>query len=290
MTDEAILSVVHQGQLEQAQLYGGSFNTDSKVLIHSFASKAGEIAVAVATGPDKTGPIEDSAAVMPIANNGVALMVADGVGGLPTGWKASGLVLQSLQGELSDVDNEDAHVRTAILDGIENANASLLELGTGTATTLVVAEIRDGQIRTFHIGDSAAWICGQRGVIKLQTTPHSPVGFAVEAGLMNEREALGHEELNVISNVVGSSDMRIEIGPRVTLAAKDTLLLASDGLFDNVLKNEIVNIIRTGSVATSMLQLLQLTQRRMAGTNAHQPSKPDDFSAILFRPSAPSSG
>lgn len=290
MSDDAILTTEHQGNLEQARLYGGSFDTDSKLALHSFNTPAGELAVGIAIAPDKTGPIEDSAAVMPIADGGVALMVADGVGGLPTGWKASGMVLQSLEGELQAVDNEDAHVRTAILDGIERANASLLKLGTGTATTLVVAEIRDGHVRTFHIGDSAAWICGQRGVIKLQTTPHSPVGFAVEAGFMDEREALGHDELNVISNVVGSNDMRIEIGSRMALAARDTLLLASDGLFDNVLEEEIVEVIRTGSVADSMQQLLTLTQQRMAGTDAGKPSKPDDFSAILFRPASPSSG
>ena len=130
--------------------------------------------------------------------------------------------------------------RNAILDGIDNANRALRELGTGTSTTLVVAEIREQQVRTFHIGDSSAWLCGQRGLVKLQTTPHSPLGFALEAGFVDEKEALHHEDLNLISNVVGSADMRIEIGSRVPLAPKDTLLIASDGLFDNVLEGEIV--------------------------------------------------
>lgn len=259
-------------------------------MLQSFTSAAGDVAVGVALGPDKTSPCEDSAALVPLASGGVVLMIADGVGGLPTGWKASGMTLERVQAELAGQDGEDAHVRTAILDGIESANGALRELGTGTSTTLVVAIVREQQVRTFHIGDSAAWICGQRGVMKLQTTPHSPIGFAVEAGFVDEKEALHHEDLNLLSNVVGSSDMRIEIGSYQSLAPRDTLLIASDGLFDNVLESEIVEIIRTGSVSESLLDLWQVTERRMAGKDRNKPSKPDDFSAILFRPAAPSSG
>lgn len=290
MTAEADAVTIHQGMLTDARLYGGSFDDHYPLRLHSFDTAAGTLAVGIALGPDKSGPNEDALALVPLAGNGLVLMVADGVGGLPTGWKASGLVLDTLKLELERVSDDDAHVRTAILDGIESANSSLLQIGTGTSTTLVVAEIRGQEVRTFHIGDSAAWVCGQRGVMKLRTTPHSPVGFAVEAGFMQEQEALGHAERNVISNVVGSNDMRIEIGSRYQLAPRDTLLIASDGLFDNLLETEIVDIIRTGSVAENIRELWRLTAKRMAGTEAEKPSKPDDFSAILFRPALPTSG
>lgn len=290
MNTDSNINTLHQGTLTQARLYGGSFDNDHTLRLHSFDSPCGSIAIGIALGPGKGGPNEDAAALVPLAGDGLVLMIADGVGGLPTGWKASGLVLGTLRSELDSVIDDDAHVRTAILDGIEQANSSLLQFGTGTATTLVVAEVRANQVRTFHIGDSAAWVCGQRGVMKLRTTPHSPVGFAVESGLMQAHEALGHAELNVISNVVGSNDMRIEIGSRYQLAPRDTLLIASDGLFDNLLESEIVDIIRTGSVAENIRELWRLTSRRMAGTEQGKPSKPDDFSAILFRPVLPTSG
>jgi serine/threonine protein phosphatase PrpC len=83
---------------------------------------------------------------------------------------------------------------------------------------------------------------------------------------------------------MGSNDMRIEIGPRFPLAPRDTLLLASDGLFDNVLQDEIVEIIRKGPVGEAVAELWKLARQRMDGTDKDKPSKPDDFSAILFRP------
>ena len=266
--------------LEAAQLYVG----DADIEIHSFESPLGSLAVAVAVSSEKSTQNEDSAAIVPVNGDCLVLAVADGVGGLPTGRKASNTAVEKIREALRDVEDEDARVRTAILDGIEAANRALLEMGTGTATTLTVADIRDNRIRTYHVGDSAAWLVGQRGVIKLQTTPHSPVGFAVEAGLIDENEALNHEELHEISNVVGSNDMRIEIGPRFPIAARDTVLLASDGLFDNVLQDEIIEIIRKGPVAEAVETLWDLARRRMLGEDDSKPSKPDDFSAILFRP------
>jgi len=213
-------------------------------------------------------------------------------------WRAVGLAAAILAwagavlagGLEEELGRNDVRVRTAVLDGIEIANQSLRDLGTGTSTTLVAAIVRDRQVRTFHIGDSAAWICGQRGAMKLQTMPHSPIGMALEAGFVDEKEALHHEDLNLVSNVIGSPDMRIEIGSYQSIAPKDTLLLASDGLFDNVLESEIIEIIRTGSVAENLLKLWQLTEKRTAAAHRGKPSKPDDFSAILFRPATPNSG
>jgi serine/threonine protein phosphatase PrpC len=282
VTDTPTFVATHQGALADARLYLGENNLD----IHSFDSPFGTLAIAIAVSTDKTTPNEDSAALIPVNGDCLILAVADGVGGMPTGRKASNTAVETLRESVRDVEDEDARVRTAILDGIESANRALLDMGTGTATTLTIADIRDQHVRTFHVGDSAAWLVGQRGVIKFQTTPHSPVGFGVEAGLINEEEALEHDELNVISNVVGASDMRIEIGPRFPMAARDTLLIASDGLFDNVLPDEIIEVIRTGPVEESMVAIWELAQRRMAGEDANKPSKPDDFSAILFRPSA----
>ncbi|MCP4001125.1 MAG: serine/threonine-protein phosphatase [Gammaproteobacteria bacterium] len=280
MTDKPTCEATHLGPLEDASLYLG----DSNFVINSFEHPLGTLAVAIAACDGKPNGNEDSAGIVPVANDCLVFMVADGVGGSATPRKASNTVVQTLRESLREIEDEDTRVRTAILDGIETSNKQLLNMSTGTATTLIVADIRDQQVRTFHVGDSVAWLVGQRGVIKLQTTPHSPVGFGIEAGLINETEALKHKDLHIISNVIGSSDMRVEIGSKTPMAPLDTLLIASDGLFDNVLPDEIVEIIRTGPVGEGAAQLCKLALERMAGKEPDKPSKPDDFSAVLFRP------
>jgi serine/threonine protein phosphatase PrpC len=126
-------------------------------------------------------------------------------------------------------------------------------------------------------------VMGQRGKIKLQTVSHSPVGFAVEAGVIDEAEAMHHEDRHLVSNVLGASDMRIEVGSTLTLSPRDTLLLSSDGLFDNLHRDEIVERMRRGPLLEGARRLSQDAVRRMTRPVGGNPSKPDDLTFVAFR-------
>ena len=126
-------------------------------------------------------------------------------------------------------------------------------------------------------------VVGQRGKIKLQTVSHSPVGYALESGLLEEEEALHHDQRHLISNMVGSAEMRIEVGSPIRLAPRDTVLLATDGLLDNLSLQEIVDGIRTGPLVGVVRHLVQNCGQRMREPEGDQPSKPDDVTFLLFR-------
>ena len=78
--------------------------------------------------------------------------------------------------------------------------------------------------------------------------------------------------------------MRVEMGPEIRLAPYDTLIIASDGLFDNLQVEEIVNITRTGPLHQAAKNLLKACHRRMTEYSETRPHKPDDLGFILFRP------
>ncbi|MDH3520454.1 MAG: SpoIIE family protein phosphatase, partial [Myxococcales bacterium] len=126
-------------------------------------------------------------------------------------------------------------------------------------------------------------LVGQRGKLKLQTIAHSPVGFAVEAGMLDESEAMHHEDRHIVSNMLGAPDMRIEVGSARRLAPRDTLLLASDGLSDNLRTDEIVQRIRTGSLEEGARRLVRAARRRMDAPIEGEPSKPDDLTFVSYR-------
>ena len=65
--------------------------------------------------------------------------------------------------------------------------------------------------------------------------------------------------------------------------AVDTLLLASDALFDNLRTDEIVERIRKGPIESSADRLSADAQRRMTEPTPGEPSKPDDLSFVIFR-------
>jgi serine/threonine protein phosphatase PrpC len=252
----------------------------------------GTAAVFSTRSPQKTTPNEDVAAVLPCSPHHGVLAVADGLGGHAGGERASKLTVDTIQETIQDAllispDPDSEPLRPAILDGIEAANGVVRALGTGAATTLSLVEIQGRVVRAYQVGDSAILLAGQRGKLKYQTIAHSPIGYAVEAGLLAEEDAIHHDQRHMISNVIGSHEMHVEMGPTIHMAARDTLVLASDGLLDNLLPSEIVDLVRTGPLEHAVGQLAAVAQERMnatAETVGTTPSKPDDLTIIAFRP------
>lgn len=245
----------------------------------------GTMVAYTAPAPDKETENEDSVAAIPYGPDAVVLVIADGAGGLPAGHRASRTAIRSLEESLNAAATETMLLRTAILNGIDAANSAVLEIGNGSATTLTVVTIEGKLARSYQIGDSEAMIVGQRGRVRSQTMAHSPTGFAVEAGFLDQRAALHHEERHLVSNFIGANDMRIDVGAETKLNAFDTVLLASDGLTDNLHGEEITEIIRKGPLTDAVNSMVSLARRRMTVETMHQPSKPDDLSVILFRKS-----
>jgi len=233
--------------------------------------------------PEKETENEDTVAIVPYGPGACVLIVADGAGGLPAGKRASLTAVTTLAASLLAAMGRTVLLRTAILNGIEAANEAVLAIGNGSATTLTVITIEGLVARSYHVGDSEGLVVGQRGKIRLQTTAHSPTGFAVEAGFLDHREALHHEDRHLVSNFIGTTDMRIDVGASVELKPRDTVLVASDGLTDNVHSDETIELIRAGGLAESGAALAALARKRMINKDSGQPSKPDDLSLILFR-------
>ena len=248
-----------------------------------FEIAGGTAAIFSKRSPEKDTPNEDAVAIIPTGVDSGVLAVADGLGGAPAGRQASSLAIQCLANAVKEAGHGELAIRGAILNGFEAANEEVLALALGAATTLTVAEFDGRQVRHYHVGDSFFLLTGQRGKIKMQSIPHSPVGYAVESGLLDETDAMHHEERHMISNVIGSSDMRIEVGTAVELAPRDTLLLASDGLSDNLHMPEIVECIRKGSLDKISPKLAKLATERMEGREDGEPSKPDDLTFAIFR-------
>lgn len=243
----------------------------------------GEVFAYSRRAPDKEIENQDTAAVIPYGPDAAVLVVADGAGGMPAGRRASRTAVSQLNDSLQLAASKTLLLRTAILDGIESANEAVMALSNGSATTMTVVTIEGRIARTYQVGDSEAYISGQRGVIRTQTLPHSPTGFAVEAGFLDEHDALHHEERHLVSNLIGTAEMRIDVGASVELKPRDTVLVASDGLTDNIRPQEITDLMRAGPLEQSLDKIVNLARRRMQVESKHQPSKPDDLSVILFR-------
>lgn len=238
-----------------------------------------------APAPGKESANQDAAAIISLEPDSNVLIVADGVGGQQAGDEAARIAIETIT---DLVQKKQAHqsMRDSILDGIEQANRRVLAMGLGAATTVVVAELQPGQLRTYYVGDSLILLTGQRGRLKFQNISHSPVGYALESGFIDEEEAIHHDERNLVSNVIGAAEMSIEIGPVVKMAPRDTLVMSSDCLPDNLYIDEIIENVRTGRLEKAADRLKGIVDQRMCNPEPGHPCHVDDFTFILYRPTA----
>ncbi len=249
--------------------------------VEEYRVAGGRACVMVRRRPGRTSENEDSALVAPLDEKRAVLVVADGAGGLPDACEASQRAIDSMASALADEDTGD--VRARIEQGFRAAHAEILALGSGAATTVSLVFIDGSQVWSYHIGDSMTLILGAGGERSFQTIPHSPVGYAVRDGLLSEEQAIHHEELHLVSNLLGIGKAEVELKGPVTLAPGSTLILGSDGLFDNLLIKEIGRRMGKRDLKVVAKELSDEVLRRMTRPAPEDPSKPDDLSFILFR-------
>ena len=98
----------------------------------------------------------------------------------------------------------------------------------------------------------------------------------------DEREALHHPKRHYLNNMLGDPAFWLE-KHEAKLAARDTVLIASDGLWDNLYVSEIIEIIQSGELEASAQTLAETAISRMTNVQEGLPSKPDDLTFVLFR-------
>ena len=97
---------------------------------------------------------------------------------------------------------------------------------------------------------------------------------------------MNHDERHIVSNVVGSTEMHIEIGPTIKLAPLDTVIIASDGLIDNLTQDEIIRMARIRPLKKALERMKELATQRMLEVQDDAPSKPDDLTIVGYRPAS----
>jgi len=241
----------------------------------------GEVAFFSSPSPDHPDRNEDSGVII-ADRKWCVLAVSDGAGGTFGGAQAASITIEALEQTLG-VRKEPQEVRAAVLDAIESADATIRGTLSGALATIAAFVVDRGTARPISVGDSICAVIGGRGKLKYRSIAHGPTGFAEEAGLLREDEALAHEERHLVSNMLGLPGMRVEVGLPLKLAPRDTVLVASDALFDNVRLEEIAVLSRRRPLASATDALAELARKRMSrgGPLSHA----DDLTILAFRPS-----
>jgi len=186
-----------------------------------------------------------------ISHAGVLAIVADGMGGLAEGSKASSLAVKSFM-EAYCSKLEDESINAALERSILAANNAVYALsleveqeGEGKCgTTLVAAVVHESGFYWIYAGDSHIYL-KEGQTLKLLTEDHiyaRNLDKAAAKGLIDMETAQNHPEREALTSYIGDENIN-EIGRGFLLGPLmegATLLLCSDGLYKFVSEDNVI--------------------------------------------------
>ena len=184
--------------------------------------------------------------------------VADGMGGHNAGDVASRMASLLMGRVLEGL----APTENALINGIELVNKMIFDEQrrdtslSGMGTTLTVLWEDADRILLGHVGDSRAYLIREGKIVQV-TQDHSMVGEMLRDGLITEEEAQRHPYRNVITRALGAADT---VQADVLILDKkpgDVYLICSDGLYEYVSPDLILDTILCRSMQDAADDLLQ---------------------------------
>ncbi len=220
--------------------------------LSSTSSEGAEIAAATHIGPVRTENQDLFDAVPLEGERGIALVVADGMGGLPGGREAAAAAVAAARGVLATGRAD----RETVLAAVLAANAAVGELraaiGGQPGTTLTITAVSGHHVAIGHAGDSRAYLVrgGQASVI---TSDHSWVGEQVRAGALPPGSERSNSRRNIITRAVMGEPLEAE-AISIELVAGDVLMLCSDGFWEPLADADIAMLLATPGPLTAVVE------------------------------------
>ena len=202
-------------------------------------------------------------------------LVADGVGGQPSGEIASAPAIQEVEAVIrKGLTAATAATADLLVAGVQRANRAIIESAAtstarlGMATTLSALLLVGGTAHVAHVGDCRIyrWRSGQG--LECLTKDHTHVQTLVERGLLTVEHAARHPSRHLLQRALGAgSELEVDhLSER--RRAGDRFLLCSDGLLRRVREEEIDATLSSSSTPRDQVeQLIELTLERGAPDN-----------------------
>ncbi len=204
-------------------------------------------------------------------------MVADGMGGAKGGAVASSLAIKVVEQAMSqkEVISSDEVART-----LSKANSDIFKQGSedealnGMGTTFVGLTFFGERMIITNVGDSRAYRIRNNQITQL-TDDHTLVNDLLRNGAITKEQAENHPVAHMLTRSLGPCpDVDVESficedGP----ARNDKYLLCSDGLYNVVPSDEILQIVNSKSLDEAVQELISLANDR---------GGPDNITIILI--------
>lgn len=191
------------------------------------------------------------------------LAVADGMGGEEAGEVASHIAIEHLRRETrilfdAGVTPDEGHIPDIVARVNDAVAEEAQRRGHTMGTTLVFALVHDGRAFLANVGDSRIylWRAGNNSLTRL-VKDHSLVQDFVDRGYITDLERYTHPRRNLITRSLGDSNTGVsDDNPVLELQHGDWLLLCSDGLWEKVFDDAMLDVLRSSPNAQAACNAL----------------------------------
>ncbi|MGC9450283.1 MAG: PP2C family protein-serine/threonine phosphatase [Oceanipulchritudo sp.] len=182
--------------------------------------------------------------------------VADGLGGLPNGARASRLTLDILRKELDAAGNTPLHETIAnVNDATRDVGFGLDEAGFGSTLTMARYFPEKRLLEIAHVGDSAAYLV-HRGEARLLTVEHTVAARMVAERWEDASEAIPLTAHHTLTQCIGQD---LYIDPQVVevpIQPGDRFFLFTDGITKAMPEEIVKEAIRGKGPLDRICQIL----------------------------------
>jgi PPM family protein phosphatase len=198
------------------------------------------------------------------------MVVADGMGGHSHGEVAAQIATVRIakyfeQHTLPRISDPAQFLVDALLDAHRAVQTLATRQPRPPHTTCVACIIQDGKAWWAHTGDSRLYLI-RKGKLLARTRDHSYVESLLEQGLIDADEASTHPRRNLVLSCLGAHETPQIDSADCELQPGDIVLLCSDGVWDPLQEQALIDAFKNGDVADATPQLLDLAERN-AGDN-----------------------
>ena len=203
--------------------------------------------------------------------------VADGLGGLPGGAKASQRIVQLLGQTMKRIDSSQE--RVALTELINGINEIVVKEGldahphSGIGSTLTIGQIVGSQLLIGHIGDSAAYLLRDDDLERL-TIDHTLAQELIDRQGESAHDVIPPEYSHTLTRCIGQGENLSVYSKSLTIIPGDRILLCTDGL-DKVISSEAIKkgLARKQSPEEACHQLMKI---------ANDNGGPDNITVIVI--------
>lgn len=189
-----------------------------------------------------------------LSSKGALLVVADGMGGMKSGEKASEFVIEGIKSRFANIPSEIlsddnsiiAFIKNAIIesDKMIKAYAKDHKESEGMGSTIVLVWLLGEKAYCGWCGDSRIYCYNPQNSLVRLSHDHSYVQSLVDDGKITEEEAFDHPDGNIITRSLGDSGEAANPETKIyPIHRRDVFMLCSDGLCGLLNDSQIEDVL-----------------------------------------------